>query len=73
MTQKLTVSALVRNRSGVLLRVAGLFAERQERAEFQRLCAACDVRPSWRDFLRAADIIYEASRFPRPSIPSSRE
>ena len=26
MTQKLTVSALVRNRSGVLLRVAGLFA-----------------------------------------------
>lgn len=25
MTQKLTVSALVRNRSGVLLRVAGLF------------------------------------------------
>ena len=45
MTQKLTVSALVRNRSGVLLRVAG----------------------------RAADIIYEASRSPRPSIPSSRE
>ena len=41
MTQKLTVSALVRNRSGVLLRVA--------------------------------DIIYEASRSPRPSIPSSRE
>ena len=28
MTQKLTVSALVRNRSGVLLRVAGLFARR---------------------------------------------
>ena len=28
MTQKLTVSALVRNRSGVLLRVAGLCAPR---------------------------------------------
>ena len=43
MTQKLTVSALV------------------------RICS------EWRDFLRAADIIYEASRSPRPSIPSSRE
>ena len=28
MIQRLTVSALVRNRSGVLLRVAGLFARR---------------------------------------------
>ena len=27
--------------------------QRKERAEFQRLCAACGVRPSWRDFLRA--------------------
>ena len=47
MIQRLTVSALVRNRSGVLLRVA--------------------------DFLRAADIIYEASPSPRPSIRSFRE
>ena len=27
--------------------------QRKERAEFQRLCAACGVRPSWRDFLHA--------------------
>ena len=34
--------------------------QRKERAEFQRLCAACGVRPSWRDFFAraGADALY---------------
>lgn len=56
MTQKLTVSALVRNRSGVLLRVAGLFARRgynirsltvseTEHPEFSRMTVVSEVEP----------------------------
>ena len=56
MTQKLTVSALVRNRSGVLLRVAGLFARRgynirsltvseTEHPEFSRMTVVAEVEP----------------------------
>ena len=51
MTQKLTVSALVRNRSGVLLRVAGLFARRGYNirsltvSEFSRMTVVSEVEP----------------------------
>ena len=56
MIQRLTVSALVRNRSGVLLRVAGLFARRgynirsltvseTEHPEFSRMTVVAEVEP----------------------------
>ena len=65
MTQKLTVSALVRNRSGVLLRVAGLFARRgynirsltvseTEHPEFSRMTVVSEVEP---ELLKLEDVI----------------
>ena len=65
MTQKLTVSALVRNRSGVLLRVAGLFARRgynirsltvseTEHPEFSRMTVVSEVEAQ---LLKLEDVI----------------
>ena len=67
MTQKLTVSALVRNRSGVLLRVAGLFARRgynirsltvseTEHPEFSRMTVVSEVEPE-AQLLKLEDVI----------------
>ena len=68
MTQKLTVSALVRNRSGVLLRVAGLFARRgynirsltvseTEHPEFSRMTVVSEVKQVEAQLLKLEDVI----------------
>ena len=79
MTQKLTVSALVRNRSGVLLRVAGLFARRgynirsltvseTEHPEFSRMTVVSEVEPEQVKQVEAQPVSYTHLTLPTKRI-----
>ena len=79
MTQKLTVSALVRNRSGVLLRVAGLFARRgynirsltvseTEHPEFSRMTVVSEVEPERIDAFIADMSVHGIAELSRSGI-----